>query len=349
MKMTMRWLPEDARIPLGFIRQIPCITGVVGEIAKPVGEVWFYEEIMRLVRAVRAGGLELEVIESVKVHDDIKLGLPTRERYIEAYAQTLRNLGRAGIKCVCYDFMPVFDWMRTQTDKRMPDGARTLAYDAEQMKAIDPLGQDFSLCDWEVSFPREKLADYMAAFRALGEEGLWRNLEYFLARIIPVAQESGVRMAMHPDDPCWPIFGLPRIMTNQENLDRLLAIVNSPYNALTLCSGSLGCSAENDVPALIERYASRDRIAFGHVRNVKRYEGGSFDETSHYALCGSLDMVEIMRAYHEAHFKGYIRPDHGRTIWGESCGAGYGLYDRALGAMYLSGIWDTLERRFGAV
>ena len=347
MKMTLRWIPQEGGIPLEHVRQVPCLTGVVSEVVKPVGEVWTPEEIGALKRRVEAAGLELEVIESVKVHEDIKLGLPTRERYIEAYAQTLRNLGRAGVRCVCYDFMPVFDWMRTQTDKKMADGSLTLAYSVEQMKALDPLSGSFALCDWELGFPPEEIGQYVEGFRALGEEGLWRNLEYFLSKIIPVAQESGVRMAMHPDDPCWPVFGLPRIIRDEACIDRLLSIVDSPYNALTLCSGSLGCSDKNDVPALVYRYAKRDRVAFGHVRNVKRYADGSFEETSHLAACGSLDTVEIMRAYHEANFKGYIRPDHGRTIWGEQCGAGYGLYDRALGAMYLSGIWDALEKKAG--
>lgn len=344
MKMTLRWLPGDERIPLSHIRQIPCVTGVVGELSRPVGDVWPYEEILSLVRQVNACGLEMEVIESVKVHEDIKLGLPSRDRYIQAYAQTLRNLGRANVKCVCYDFMPVFDWMRTQTDKPLPDGSTALAYDAEQMKTIDPLRQDFALCDWETAYTHDELVRYFELYRALGEEGLWKNLEYFLSRIIPVAQECGVKLAMHPDDPCWPIFGLPRIVTCEENIDRLLSIIDSPFNALTLCSGSLGCSPKNDVPALVYKYARMDRVAFGHVRNVKLLPGGSFEEASHYAGSGSLDVVGIMRAYHEAGFTGYIRPDHGRRIWNEPGGAGYGLYDRALGAMYLSGIWDALEK-----
>ncbi len=345
MKMTLRWMPQEGGIPLEFVRQVPCVTGVVSEVAKPVGEVWPYEEIASLAQRVKSVGLEFEVVESIKLHEDIKLGLPTRDRYIENYAQTLRHLGRAGVRCVCYDFMPVFDWMRTQTDKLMADGSTTLIYDVEQMKKIDPLKNDFALCDWELGFPPEKIAEYIEGFRALGTEGLWKNLEYFLSKIIPVAEECGIRMAMHPDDPCWPIFGLPRIITSEENIDRLLEIVDSPSNSLTLCSGSMGCSAKHDVAYLVDKYVRKDRVAFGHVRNVKLYEDGSFDETSHYAGCGSLDIVNIMRAYHDAGFKGYIRPDHGRTIWGEKCGAGYGLYDRALGAMYLSGIWDALEKK----
>ena len=342
MKMTLRWIPQEGGIPLEHVRQVPCLTGVVSEVVKPVGEVWTPQEIGALKRRVEAAGLELEVIESVKVHEDIKLGLPTRERYIEAYAQTLRNLGRAGVRCVCYDFMPVFDWMRTQTDKKMADGSLTLAYSVEQMKALDPLSGSFALCDWELGFPPEEIGQYVEGFRALGEEGLWRNLEYFLSKIIPVAQESGVRMAMHPDDPCWPVFGLPRIIRDEACIDRLLSIVDSPYNALTLCSGSLGANPNNNVPDIIRTYC--DRIAFAHVRNVKHYPSGDFSEVSHRDCDGDVGILEIMRAYHDCGFNGYMRPDHGRHLWGEKCRPGYGLYDRALGVMYLWGCWDMLER-----
>lgn len=344
MKMTLRWYPDAHAVPLDYIRQVPGVSGICGELVRPVGSVWDYADILALKRDAAAHGLAFEVVESVKVHEDIKLGLPTRDGYIDAYIQTLRNLGRAGIRAVCYDFMPVFDWMRTQTHKRLPDGSTTLAYDRKEMAAIDPLHADFALCDWEAVYSPEQLRRYFALYAALGEEGLWRNLEYFLHRVIPEAEACGVRLGMHPDDPCWPIFGLPRIITCEQNIDRLLSIVDSPYNALTLCSGSLGCSAANDVPSLVYKYACKDRIAFGHIRNVKRFDDGSFDESAHFSACGSLDIVAILRAYHEARYTGFLRPDHGRMIWGETGNAGYGLYDRALGAMYLSGVWETLQK-----
>lgn len=344
MKMTFRWYPADDAIDLEYIRQIPGVVGIVGELMKPVGSVWPYDEILSLKNQVEQHGLSLEVIESVKVHEDIKLGLDTKDRYIDAYLETIRNLGRAGIKVICYDFMPVFDWMRTQTDKRLQDGSSTLVYYKEDIEKCDPLEGDFALSDWEVVYTKEELRRLLKSYQELGEDGLWRNLDYFLQRVIPVAAESGVRMAMHPDDPCWSIFGLPRIITCEENIDRMLAIVDSPYNALTLCSGSLGCSKHNNVPQLIYKYASQGKIAFGHARNLKLLEDGSFEESAHFSKEGSLDMVAIMKAYHDAGYDGYIRPDHGRMIWGEKGNAGYGLYDRALGAMYLNGIWETLEK-----
>ena len=153
---------------------------------------------------------------------------------------------------------------------------------------------------------REELRELLKSYEDVGQEGLWRNLEYFLKAVIPEAEKAGVRMAMHPDDPCWPIFNLPRIITNEESIDRFLAIKDSPYNALTLCTGSLGCEADNDLPKLISKYAAADRIAFGHVRNVKRISGRSFEESAHFSKAGSLDMAEIMKAYYDAGYQGYI-------------------------------------------
>lgn len=344
MKMIFRWYPEANEIDLGYIRQIPGVTGIAGELSAEVGQIWALDEILALKGRVEEYGLELEVIESVKVHEDIKLGRESRDLYIRNYIETIKNLGKAGIKVVCYDFMPVFDWMRTEMERPLPDGSTVLAYDEEVMKRMDPLKEDFGLCDWETIYSHDELAGLLKGYEEVGQEGLWRNLEYFLKAVIPEAEKAGVRMAMHPDDPCWPIFGLPRIITGEEGIDRFLAIVDSPYNALTFCTGSLGCAADNELPRLIRKYAGADRIAFGHVRNVKRLSGKSFEESAHFSGAGSLDMAEIMKAYFDAGYQGYIRPDHGRRIWGEKGGAGYGLYDRALGAVYLSGIWEALEK-----
>lgn len=171
---------------------------------------------------------------------------------------------------------------------------------------------------------------------------LFENLKYFLEKIIPVAQECDIKMAIHPDDPPWSVFGLPRIMTTKENLKKFLSLVDNPYNGLTLCSGSLGASLENDVAEMVQEFG--ERIHFAHIRNVRRYDNGDFIETSHRTRDGSVDIFGIVKAYHDIGFKGYARPDHGRHIWDEECRPGYGLYDRALGIMYLWGIWDSLER-----
>lgn len=344
MKMTLRW-HENSHIKLDYIRQIPCITGIVSEVSAPVGSVWPQEKINQLKEKINNAGLEFEVVESVKIHEDIKLGLSTRDEYIDHFIQNIKNLSKAGIKVICYDFMPVFDWMRTQTHKSLPDGSNTLVYYAADLENVNPLNNDFALEDWSSDFSSEELSDLFCRYRKIDEEKLWENLGYFLNAVIPVAEKYDVKLGMHPDDPPWPLFGLPRIITCEKNIDRLLSLYDSPYNSLTLCSGSLGAGAWNDVPRLIRKYLSMDRICFGHVRNVKLLDNGGFEETSHYRNAGSLDIVEIMKAYHDGNFQGYLRPDHGRMIWGESGIAGYGLYDRALGAMYLSGIWDCLSNK----
>lgn len=291
-------------------------------------------------------GLQFEVIESVPVHEDIKLGKPTRDRYIENYCENIRRLAEAGIRCICYNFMPVFDWTRTQLDHRLPDGSTSLVYYKEQVDAVDPLksDSDLTLPGWDASYTREELRAVVAEYNKMTEEDLWANLTYFLERIIPVAAECDVNMAIHEDDPCWSIFGLPRIITCEKNLDRFLKIVDDPHNGITLCTGSLGCSAENDVVHMAAKYAAMGRIHFVHARNVAVLENG-FEERAHYSACGSLDMYAILNALYKNGFNGYIRPDHGRMIWGETGRAGYGLYDRALGAAYLNGLWEAITKR----
>jgi len=345
MKMTFRWYGPNDPIPLKYIKQIPGITGVVSAIyTVPVGDVWKEEDIKNLKNMVNEVGLELKVIESVPIHEDIKLGLPTRDRYIENYGETLHRLSKAGIEVVCYNFMPVFDWTRTELDYVLEDGSKTLIYDNDQIVKIKPDATDLELPGWDSSYSKAELTDLLNKYRQITEEDLWRNLEYFLKKIIPVAEECGIKMAIHPDDPPWSIFGLPRIITNEANLERFLKIVDSPYNGITMCSGSLGCASFNDYIKMVRKFGKMGRIHFAHLRNVKLLDNNSFMETAHYSACGSLDMVEILKAYKEIGFTGYVRPDHGRMIWDEQGKPGYGLYDRALGAMYLLGIWETLTK-----
>ena len=310
----------------------------------PPGELWSRESIAALKKETEDAGLHFEVIESVPVHEDIKLGKPSRDRYIANYQENIRRLGEAGVKCICYNFMPVFDWTRTQLDKRAADGSTSLVYYKDQLEKMDPLTGELSLPGWDASYTKEELAAVFAEYSKITEEDLWENLKYFLEAVIPVAEESGINMAIHPDDPPWPIFGLPRIITCEENLDRFLKLVDSPANGLTFCTGSLGCDRKNDIVKMVDKYSAMGRIHFMHIRNVKILDDGSFEESGHLSANGSLDIVEIMRALHRNHFDGYVRPDHGRMIWGETGKPGYGLFDRALGATYLNGIWETLEK-----
>jgi len=239
--------------------------------------------------------------------------------------------------------MPVFDWTRTTLDMELPDGSKTLGFDVATVNRIDP-AEGIRLPGWDASYRPEELKALLAEYARIDEEKLWGHLEYFLHRVIPVAREVGIKMAIHPDDPPRPIFGLPRIVKNREDLARLLAIEDTPENGLTLCSGSLGASCQNDIAAMVREFAGRGRIHFAHLRNVKNDPSGDFHETGHRSADGSLDMAEIVRAYYEAGFDGYARPDHGRMIWGETGKPGYGLYDRALGAVYLNGLWEGIAK-----
>ena len=345
MKLSFRWYGKDDPVTLAYIRQIPAMRSIVTAVYDvPVGEVWPRESIAALKQEIEKDGLVFDVVESVPVHEDIKLGRPTRDQYIAAYQENIRRLGEAGVKCICYNFMPVFDWTRTQLDKELPDGSNALVYYRDQIEKMDPLGGELSLPGWDSSYKKEDLKNLFDAYGALTEEDMWDNLRYFLENIIPTAEEYDVKMAIHPDDPPWSIFGLPRIITSEKNLDRFLKLVDSPYNGLTLCTGSLGSAKTNDMVKLADKYSAQGRIHFMHLRNVKLLDDGSFEESAHYSACGSLDLVEILKALHKNHFDGYLRPDHGRMIWGETGRPGYGLYDRALGASYITGIWETLEK-----
>lgn len=344
MKLSFRWYGESDPVTLDYIRQIPAMHSIVTAVYDiPVGEVYPQEKITALKKAVEEKGLNFEVIESIPVHEDIKLGKPTRDKYIENYCENIRRMARAGIKCVCYNFMPVFDWTRTQLDKLLPDGSNSLAYDKAQLEKMDPLTGELSLPGWDSSYKKEDLKLLFEEYAKVDEEKLWSNLEYFLKAVIPVAAECGINMAIHPDDPPYPIFGLPRIITCEANLDRFLKLVDNPANGLTFCTGSLGCDAKNDVVKMIDKYSAQGRVHFVHLRNVKLYDDGSFAESAHLSACGSLNMSGVLRALHKNGFNGYIRPDHGRMIWGETGRPGYGLYDRAMGASYITGVWEALN------
>ncbi len=351
MKMTFRWYGIKDVILLSYIKQIPGISGVVSSLMDiPVGEVWPYEEIKALKDEVLAHGLNLEIIESVNVHEDIKLGLASRDKYIQNYKETLKNLSKFGIETVCYNFMPIFDWTRTELAKELDDKSTVLSFDYEQLKGlaakelIERIKKDSNNMDlpgWE-NDRLEKIESLFEAYEKVDEEKLWKNLEYFLKEIIPYAQNCNIKMAIHPDDPPFSIFGLPRIMTCEKNLQRVLDIIPSISNGLALCSGSLGPNINNDIPSMIRNFGAQGKIHFAHVRNIKRKSEKSFHESSHLSSDGSLDIYEIMKAYNDIDFKGHIRPDHGRMIWGEKGMFGYGLYDRALGITYLNGLNEAI-------
>lgn len=345
MDMTFRWYGDSDPVTLDKIRQIPGVVGIVSAIYDvPVGEAWPEEKIVELKNKVEKAGLQMKVIESVPVHEDIKLGRPTRDKYIENYCTTIERLGKHGFTTVCYNFMPVFDWTRSDLAHPLPDGSNALIYDEETVLKMDPTKGDLALPGWDLCYTKDQLFALLDAYKSIDEETLWDNLKYFLERVIKAAETAGIKMAIHPDDPPWPIFGLPRIITNKANLERFVKLVDSPANGLTLCSGSLGVDPDNDIVDLIYHFGKMGRIHFAHSRNIKITGKKCFEESSHRSSTGSLDMYKIMKAYHDVGFTGPVRPDHGRMIWGEEGKPGYGLFDRALGAVYLNGLIEAIEK-----
>lgn len=344
MQMTFRWYGANDPVRLTQIKQIPGVTGIVSAIYDvPVGEAWPLERLRRLQSEIEAHGFTLSVIESIPVHEEIKLGRPTRDRFIDNYCQSIQHLGMLGIPVLCYNFMPVFDWTRTNLALRLADGSFALSYDHEDLARIDLTKGTGELPGWATAYSPSELQSLLAAYRAISTEQLWEHLEYFLERVIPVAAAAKVKLALHPDDPPWPIFGLPRLISNEAALQRVLALVDHPANGLTFCTGSLGVAPENDLPKMIRRLGQGGRIHFAHCRNVKITGPKKFHESPHASAFGSVNMRAVMQAYRDIDFRGPMRPDHGRMIWNETGRPGYGLYDRALGAVYLQGLWEGLQ------
>lgn len=353
MKMTFRHYGNNDPISLEYIAQIPGVTGVMVMMNEwEAGEVWEKDVFQEYVDKCHKVGLDCEIIESINVHEDIKMGLPTRDKYIENYKQSLRNVAECGVKTVIYNFMPVFDWVKTELYKELPDGSNTLAFDQAKVEGLTPRDMvneildgagNFELPGWEPE-RLSQLEDVLEKYKDIDEDKLRENFKYFLEAIIPTCEEVGIKMAVHPDDPAWPIFGIPRITSTPEDLEKIVNLVDSPSNTLCICTGSLGSRAENNVAEIINDYAKRGKIGAMHVRNIKFTGDKQFYESAHLSKCGSLDMYEIMKALYEGGFDGYLRPDHGRMIWGEEGRAGYGLYDRALGVTYLNGLWEAIDK-----
>ena len=351
MQMGFRWYGEgNDTIPLAYIKQIPGVSTIVWALHdKQPGEVWEIDEIQKVKDQLDPYGFNMDVVESVNVHDDIKIGLPTRDAYIDNYIQTIRNLAKFGVKVICYNFMPIFDWTRTDLFHPLPDGSTALFYEKGMIQDDPKAMADYILSNLDgQTFPgweperMARLDELLSAYKDVSKEKLWENLKYFLERLMPVCHETDIKMAIHQDDPPWDIFGLPRLLVDEPSIDRFLKMVDDPYNCLTLCSGSLNANPDNNVADIVRKHC--DRIAFAHIRNLHHYENGDFTEASHRDCDGETGILDIVKAYHDCGYEGYIRPDHGRHIFGEKCRPGYGLYDRALGIMYLWGVWDSLEK-----
>ena len=377
MEMTLRWYGKAYdTVKLWQIRQIPGVKGVITTLYnKQAGELWTEDEIISLKNDVAEENMHIAGIESVNISDDIKTAGPLRDEHIDNYIKTLENLGKQDVHMVCYNFMPVFDWTRSELARSRHDKSTVLAYSQAAIDAIDPANMFDSIKDqmngtvmpgWE---PERlvKIKELFEMYKDIDEQKLFDNLVYFLKAVMPVCDKYDINMAIHPDDPAWSVFGLPRIINNKANIEKMLKAVDNVHNGLTFCSGSFGTNPENDLPDMIRSFAGR--VHFAHVRNlqfnsfcredgsaVKAWTGNDipvgapdFEEAAHLSADGSFDMYEIVKALYESGFNGPIRPDHGRMIWGEEAMPGYGLYDRALGAAYINGLWEAIEKNHGGV
>ncbi|MEQ5806126.1 mannonate dehydratase [Alteromonas sp. NFXS44] len=375
---TWRWFGPGDSITLEKIRQAGA-TGIVTSLHDvPTGEAWPLETIKSRKAMIEDAGMQWDVIESIPVHNDIKSRTGNYRELIENYKTSVRNAGAAGVTTVCYNFMPVVDWTRTNLTYQLPDKSYALRFEYSDFAAYDVFvmqrqgaENDYSsdmlnkakarfdamsdaeremlekniiagLPGGEGSYNREGIRDTIQQFIDLGEDGLRASLFEFLEAVIPVAEEAGVKMCIHPDDPPFSLFGLPRVVSTQQDARKILEAVPGPANGLTMCAGSYGARGDNDLIAMVNEFA--ERIYFVHLRNVKREDDGSFYEAAH--LDGDNDMVGLVQALLKCESslgcQIPMRPDHGHTLSDEQGKAdlkpGYSYLGRLKGLAELRGL-----------
>jgi mannonate dehydratase len=389
LEQTFRWFGPADPVTLTAISQCGA-TGIVTALYHiPVGEVWELDEIIQRKKLIEEAGLRWSVVESVNIHESIKTAGTDRDKYIENYISTLQNLAKAGIEIVCYNFMPVLDWTRTDLDYLLPNQATALRYDAKALAAFDlyilernGARDDYSSAQQQIAKQyldnitadeREQLINNLMAglpgtnktlsiaefkehlqrYANVDATGLKENLAYFLRGIIPAAEQAGVKMCIHPDDPPFPILGLPRVVSTEQDLADVVNFCPSPSNGLTFCSGSLGARADNDLPGIVERLG--EHIHFLHLRNVQREADGSFYEAEH--LGGSTDMYAVMKNIVLEQQKREkdgrediaipMRPDHGHKLLDDfnyKTYHGYSAIGRLKGLAELRGLEMGVKR-----
>ncbi|MDH5397933.1 MAG: mannonate dehydratase [Cyclobacteriaceae bacterium] len=393
LEQTMRWYgPGNDVVSLEDIRHSGA-TGVITALHHiPTGEVWPLDEIIARKKEVEAAGLRLSGIESVNIHDSIKTAHQDRDKHIENYITTLKNLGKAGIDMVAYNFMPVLDWTRTDLHYEVASGAHALrfnffAYAAYDLFILQRPGAKADYSEEQIQkaegfykglnndqitlltqtvmaglpgtkdvISKDEFFTRLDMYKEIGRDELKQNFKYFLQAIIPAAEEAGVKMAVHPDDPPFPLFGLPRIVSTAADYDDLLGYVDSQSNGLCFCTGSLGARPDNDLPAMIEQYGSK--INFLHIRNVKREGDGSFHEDNH--LEGTTDMPAVMMAVINEQIRReeagredvgmVMRPDHGHQMLDDLAKdphPGYGAIGRLKGLAELRGLETGIRAMMG--
>lgn len=389
MQQTWRWFGPDDPVSLEKIVQAGA-TGVVTSLHHiPTGATWPLEDVQERKRLIESHGLEWSVVESIPLHNDIKTRSGNYRELIDNYKTSLRNVGRAGVQVVCYNFMPVVDWTRTNLAYELDNASQALRFEMTDFAAYDVyiLERDNAAADYdpallaraksrlagmseaakaqleeniiaglpggEGSYSRDGIRRAIAEFIALGTEGMRANLFRFLEEVIPVAEAAGVRMCIHPDDPPFSLFGLPRVVSTADDARALLAVVPSFSNGLTLCAGSFGARADNDLIAMVREFGPQ--IHFVHLRNIRREEDGSFYESEH--LDGDNDMVGLVSALLDEEQRRResgrsdcipMRPDHGHLLGDEigqrGVNPGYSFGGRLKGLAELRGVIHTLEQ-----
>lgn len=383
LEQTFRWYGPADLVNLAAIKQTGA-TGIVHALHHiPCGEVWSHEEIHLRKTMIEQAGFKWSVVESVNIHESIKLGLPNRDFYIENYIQTLKNLSTLGIKTVCYNFMPVLDWTRTDLNYQLPNGAIALRFHLPALIAFDLfiLERENAVHDYTTAQQNEakiyfesldyqqkkeltntilaglpgtgevislfEFKDYLERYQHVDASALKNNLRYFLKAVIPHAEDFGIKMCIHPDDPPAPIFGLPRVVSTEVDLEYVINSSQSPANGITFCTGSLGARPDNDLPGMVARLGKH--IHFLHLRNVQREPNGSFYESDH--LHGSNDMFAVMKnIVLEQHRRSKnaesdiaipMRPDHGHKLLDDvnhNTVPGYPIIGRLKGLAELRGL-----------
>ena len=385
MEKTWRWFGKNDKITLPMLRQIG-VEGIVTALHEiPNGEVWPLEAILNQKTYIETYGLRWSVVESLPVSEAIKYGGAERDNLIENYKKSLINLGKAGVKTVCYNFMPVIDWIRTDLEHLWEDGTSSLYFDkirfayfdclilqraeAEKDYTVNELKQMYELDKVITDAEKEELVDtiiiktqgfvngnikngdknpvdtfhhLLAPYKGIDRDALRENLRYFLQAIMPVCDEYGINMCIHPDDPPFPVLGLPRIVTSEEDIAWILHAVNNPHNGLTFCAGSLSAGLHNNVPALARMFAHRTH--FVHLRSTNAFPNGNFIEASH--LGGRAHIIELIRIFEKERLGVPMRVDHGRMMLGDTdkgYNPGYSFHGRMMALAQIEGMMTVVN------